>query len=772
MKRKRSLERARRLAVASTAGLALLTALVGSGGTAAADPAPATHHASTPGWKAALSGKTAAESLTSVTSVAADRAWAAGRGTDGHGILMRWDGRIWSPITDPALPEVDEWSAVSASSADDVWAYGATATLTGGTQFLAHYDGKQWAVVPAAGALDRTWIEVPIKAVPGRLFEGGDALYTYSNGAWKTFALPDHVDIRGIDAVSANDAYATGMRFPVDGGHPVAYHWDGTTWTLMPQPPAPAGVTMAEVAAVSPDDVYMAGWGYPASAGPALPHVEHWDGSAWHDVTGGLSEFLLGSIRPDGHGGLWAAGGDDSSMGATPVFWHYDGNTWTKQSGATVPAAAYPSYTFSDIAPVDGAGDGRFLAVGDYQGPTNNPSDPTIPSGLIEQTQSFLDVSTTDLAASSTATHTVHVHAESPGRLTVAFRPADGQPDWTNSTVDIKVATVGGGPQGACDHSTGPVNGTAEAVSCDLPAGDHTLTYTLAAGATVDAWQVVADVRFQASGVGAASPEATVGFAVDSPHPVPVGSRFLTRDAQGTLWRYDGTGNATSPYRPRVEVGGGWQQYNSITALSKLTADGSGDVVARDGSGVLWYYRGGGATKVFAPRTRVGGGWGVYNTVAGTGDVTGDGRADLLARDASGVLWLYQGTGNTTAPFAARTKVGGGWAVYSTLVGAGDLTGDGRADLLARDASGALWLYQGTGKAAAPYTARTKVGTGWTIYNALLVPGDLTGDGRADILGRDASGTLWLYQGTSKATAPYTGRTMVGTGWTIYNSLI
>ncbi|MEV0092616.1 VCBS repeat-containing protein [Streptomyces sp. NPDC050738] len=772
MKRKRSLRRARHIAVAGTAGVALLAALVGSGGTAAADTAPADRHVSTPGWKAVLSGGSGANSLLSVTSADAQHAWAAGLGADGHGVLMGWDGQTWAPVKDPALPQVERWSAVSAASADDVWAYGSTTTSTGGTQSLVHYDGKQWTTVPAAGALDRDWPEVPVKAVPGRLFKGGDALYTYSDGAWQTFALPQGVDIHGIDAVSADDAYATGMQYPVEGGHPVAYHWDGTTWTLMPQPPAPAVVEMSEVAAVSPDDVYMAGWGYPPGAEPPLTHVEHWDGSAWHDVSGDLSGFIVESIRPDGHGGLWAAGSDAASVNAEPVFWHYDGTTWTKQSGATVSGNKFPSYSFHDIAPVDSSGGSRFLAVGDYAAPTNSPSDPQTSLGLIEQTQNSLDLTTTDLPLSSTTKHTVRVHAEGSGRLTVGLRPADGQPDWSKSVVDIKVASVSGAPQGACDHAAGPVNGAVEAVSCDLPAGDHTVTYALAVGASVSAWQITADVRFQASDAGATSPAATAGFAVDSPYPVQARSRFLARDAQGTMWRYDGTGDATAPYAARVAVSNGWQGFTAITALSNLTVRGTGDLVARDASGVLWYYRGGGDTLPFTPRVKVGSGWNAYNSLTGAGDLTGDGRADLLARDTSGVQWLYEGTTSTTAPFAPRVKIGSGWNAYNSLTGAGDLTGDGRADLLARDASGVLWLYAGTGKAAAPYAARAQVGTGWTIYNTLLVPGDLTGDGRADILGRDASGVLWLYPGTGKAATPYGTRIKVGTGWNIYNSLL
>ncbi|MBQ0891366.1 VCBS repeat-containing protein, partial [Streptomyces sp. RM72] len=120
-----------------------------------------------------------------------------------------------------------------------------------------------------------------------------------------------------------------------------------------------------------------------------------------------------------------------------------------------------------------------------------------------------------------------------------------------------------------------------------------------------------------------------------------------------------------------------------------------------------------------AARTRVGGGWNTYSSLTSAGDLTGDSRPDLIARDSAGVLWLYQGTGSASAPYAARTRVGGGWNTYSSLTSAGDLTGDSRPDLIARDSAGVLWLYQGTGNASAPYAARTRVGGGWNTYNVL-----------------------------------------------------
>ncbi|MCL2728629.1 MAG: N-acetylmuramoyl-L-alanine amidase [Actinomycetia bacterium] len=258
-----------------------------------------------------------------------------------------------------------------------------------------------------------------------------------------------------------------------------------------------------------------------------------------------------------------------------------------------------------------------------------------------------------------------------------------------------------------------------------------------------------------------------------APDPGTTRNNLLGRDSSGALWQYQGTGSATAPYYSRFKVGPGWQVYNMLVPLTDLKASGTGDMVARDSSGVLWYYQGAGKPSApFKARVKVGPGWQIYNAMAGVRDVTGDGRPDLVARDSSGTLWLYQGTGSTTAPFAARVKIGAGWNAYNMLVGIGDFTGDGKGDMIARDSSGGLYLYTGTGKAAAPFAAKLKIGTGWQTYNALVGAGDLSGDGKPDLVGRDASGTLWLYKGTGSTTSPYAARVKVGTGWQIYGLLV
>ncbi|MFF3754195.1 hypothetical protein ACFYYH_27660 [Streptomyces sp. NPDC002018] len=372
----------RHLLRTAAASLTLAATLLTAGGAEAAGTAAGSEVSGSDvsGWEVSLSGAGPAESLMSVSVIDENLAWAVGRKAQ-HGVIMRWDGVRWSKDTAPGLPDVWQWSSVSAVSAQDVWAYGSANR----SQTLVHYDGTRWTTVPTTGPFDDSWPEVPIEAVPGRLFKGGDALYTYADGTWQTFALPSRVDIRDIDALSADDAYATGMRYPVRGGHPVTYHWDGTTWTLMEEPPVRTGTDTAKITAEAPDSVYVAGWADAPDAAPPIPSVAHWDGTAWRDITGSLADLYLHAITTDGRGGLWVTGNDQTEPAeAEPVFWHYDGTDWTKQPGALAPDGdtRWPSYTFYDLAPVGASG--GFWAVGHYTMPMTPQGDQPV-NALIER---------------------------------------------------------------------------------------------------------------------------------------------------------------------------------------------------------------------------------------------------------------------------------------------------------------------------------------------------------------------------------------------------
>ena len=289
---------------------------------------------------------------------------------------------------------------------------------------------------------------------------------------------------------------------------------------------------------------------------------------------------------------------------------------------------------------------------------------------------------------------------------------------------------------------------------------------------------------------------------------------LMGRTLSGDLYAYQGDGSGTGTLTPRTPVGGGWNR-NLVSGQGHTTLYGRADLYGLTSGGDLYHYSGtdtGGLT----PRTMVGltrqwldtrllttvsltdyderslleidhdtlynlrdsftgvtsTGWSGYGTVLGPGDLNGDGYADMLARDASGVLWLRPGTGD--ARFADRTRVGGGWNAYDRITGAGDINGDGLTDIVARDAgTGHLYLYLGTGVGAAPFQPRIDVGGGWNAYTAIAAPGDLDGDGRADIVAVTPGGLLYRYSGSGHSgTVTFRARVEIGTaGWNTYTSL-
>ncbi|WP_109447477.1 VCBS repeat-containing protein [Streptomyces sp. ICBB 8177] len=333
---------------------------------------------------------------------------------------------------------------------------------------------------------------------------------------------------------------------------------------------------------------------------------------------------------------------------------------------------------------------------------------------------------------------------------------------------------------------------------------------------------------------------------------------LVARDTHGRLWFYPSRNSLTQPFGPRVQVGSGWNMYDQVVGAAHFDGTATGSLLARDQQGRLWLYDGRG-DGTFGPRKLVDAGWGTYNQLIGL-DYNGDGHGDVIARTESGDLYAYEsdGAGGLTAP----TRIGSDWSEYNALgneghqpdfgkgeifarysngdaywytseengkldtrstaatgftpatwptmtatvaptdngmtdiatiaydhaltyleaftsgtiptvaynvvVGPGDLNGDGKPDLLGRNPSGYLWFIPGDGKGSTDGKP-VSLGGGWNAYNHIVGAGDLTGDGVPDIVATTPGGTLYLYPGLGNGA--FGSRRAIGSGWQMYGRI-
>jgi hypothetical protein len=261
----------------------------------------------------------------------------------------------------------------------------------------------------------------------------------------------------------------------------------------------------------------------------------------------------------------------------------------------------------------------------------------------------------------------------------------------------------------------------------------------------------------------------TAGAAAPRDHAGKDGvGDVLTLNASGALTIQRGTGTGTLSGKV---TGAGWPTTSRFVPLGDLSGDRCNDVLVRPSSGALRAYRPacGAAVTPSTPYTTLSAsGWTQYDVLTAPGDLSGDGRPDLIARNAStGTVYLYKGT--ATGTLSARVKLYDDWKTYKKVVGAGDLNGDGIGDLLAQDKSNNLYRYDGTGRGT--FMARVKVFSNWgASYNAVIAVGDITGDGRTDLVSRDTDGNLYRNSGDGKGS--FSGRTKIATGWQGYKAVM
>ncbi len=227
------------------------------------------------------------------------------------------------------------------------------------------------------------------------------------------------------------------------------------------------------------------------------------------------------------------------------------------------------------------------------------------------------------------------------------------------------------------------------------------------------------------------------------------------------VWVSLNNGNGT--FQPLQKVvnnfaydAGGWRVERHPRFLADLTGDKRADIVGFGNAGV-WTSRNNGNGTFQAPQKVVDnfaydvGGWRVEKHPRFLADLTGDGRADIIGFGDAGV-WVALNNGNGT--FGPLNKVidnfaynAGGWRVEKHPRFLADLTGDGRADIVGFGDAG-VWVAlnngNGTFQPLQMVVANFAYNAGgWRVEKHPRFLADLTGDGCADIVGFGNAG-VWV----------------------------
>jgi hypothetical protein len=151
------------------------------------------------------------------------------------------------------------------------------------------------------------------------------------------------------------------------------------------------------------------------------------------------------------------------------------------------------------------------------------------------------------------------------------------------------------------------------------------------------------------------------------------------------------------------------------------------------------------------------------NSGALTHDFNGDCKSDIIWRDTSGnlAIWEMNGPSILNPSMSFFGNVPTNW----WIVGQHDFNGDGNADLLWRDSGGNLYMWFMNGSTLSSSTAVANIPANWTVMGTA----DMNGDGIGDLLLQDTAGDLsiWFMNGSTISSTVSLGNVPPSSGWSI-----
>jgi hypothetical protein len=319
----------------------------------------------------------AVNSLGGVAALSPCNVWAVGYyqdAQDGMSLMLadHWNGLTWTATLPPG-PDTNFniLEAVSAASANRVWAVGLTGTAT----YIARWNGSFWARVPSPSPSSTFNNLGGVAAVSntnawavGRFVSGSSSkvLVLHWNGTkWSRHAAPtpgSDGEFRAVTALSARNIWAVGDISATATSHEktLIEHWNGSKWARVPSPnprDANGDIALNGVAGTSASNVWAVGGYTNGHRGKSL--IEHWNGHSWKIVASpspGTSDLLL-SVAASSATKAWAVGEYNHGKQSTlKLLWN--GRSWTRVASPS-PGAV------SNLNSVVVTGKSRVWAVGD-----------------------------------------------------------------------------------------------------------------------------------------------------------------------------------------------------------------------------------------------------------------------------------------------------------------------------------------------------------------------------------------------------------------------
>lgn len=283
--------------------------------------------------------------LNGVAVVSPNDVWAVGFSPHPSGtplyirqsLVEHWNGSDWSVVASPnpaGKPDV-VLNGVAAISANDIWAVGHSGdpAFAPWQTLTEHWDGTTWSIVPspspgtyngndlyavAAVSTNDVWAVGWYQSGPtGQI--GGALTMHWDGTSWTVIPNPSRSPLYGVSAVSANDVWAVGDQ--------TILHWNGTNWSVVsfPPPPTSSYPLFRAITAISANDIWAVGYGSPIFAyGRPSPISYHWNGTNWSFVpnAGSFDEYFH-AVSAIASNDVWAVGDNGQTQ-------HWNGANWSR----------------------------------------------------------------------------------------------------------------------------------------------------------------------------------------------------------------------------------------------------------------------------------------------------------------------------------------------------------------------------------------------------------------------------------------------------------